>query len=176
LHAAVDLQGFSQAHRPGSKETVMRRNMVVAVIIFLLAILASSVAWAHGSRHGHGFTHQGLGHHGHRGHGRGHGHFHSRGRVEIIIGAPLPGSWHYRGGSPYYYGQHHVYTYPPVIAAPSAPPVYIERGAAGGLEDSLQQPRAYWYYCSNPQGYYPYVSNCPLGWQQVPAQPPPDLK
>jgi hypothetical protein len=150
--------------------------MLVAVIIFLLALLASSVAWANRSHHGHGFKHgHGLTHHGfrHDGH-RARGHSHTRGRVEIIIGAPLHGSWHYRA-HPHYYGQHTIYAYPPVIATPAAPPVYIERGDPDD-SNSLQQPRAYWYYCSNPQGYYPYVSNCPLGWQQQPAQPPPDLK
>jgi hypothetical protein len=34
-----------------------------------------------------------------------------------------------------------------------------------------QQPYAtqYWYYCSNPAGYYPYVTQCNTGWQTVPA-------
>jgi hypothetical protein len=26
-----------------------------------------------------------------------------------------------------------------------------------------------WYYCANPQGYYPYVTQCYSGWQAVPA-------
>jgi hypothetical protein len=26
-----------------------------------------------------------------------------------------------------------------------------------------------WYYCSDPAGYYPYVSQCNTGWQAVPA-------
>jgi hypothetical protein len=26
-----------------------------------------------------------------------------------------------------------------------------------------------WYYCSDPAGYYPYVSECNTGWQAVPA-------
>jgi hypothetical protein len=26
-----------------------------------------------------------------------------------------------------------------------------------------------WYYCSNPAGYYPYVTQCNSGWQAVPA-------
>jgi hypothetical protein len=26
-----------------------------------------------------------------------------------------------------------------------------------------------WYYCSNPAGYYPYVTQCNTGWQTVPA-------
>lgn len=31
----------------------------------------------------------------------------------------------------------------------------------------------YWYYCKAANAYYPYVSACPGGWQQVPATPPP---
>jgi|SRR5215469_1788680 len=27
----------------------------------------------------------------------------------------------------------------------------------------------YWYYCSDPPGYYPYVAQCNTGWQTVPA-------
>ena len=33
-------------------------------------------------------------------------------------------------------------------------------------------PPAYWYYCSNPAGYYPQIATCPGGWAQVLAQPP----
>jgi len=25
------------------------------------------------------------------------------------------------------------------------------------------------YYCDNPQGYYPYVTQCSAGWRQIPA-------
>ena len=26
-----------------------------------------------------------------------------------------------------------------------------------------------WYYCSDPEGYYPYVTQCNTNWQTVPA-------
>jgi hypothetical protein len=29
-----------------------------------------------------------------------------------------------------------------------------------------QEP-GYWYYCSNPAGYYPYVRQCSTLWQKV---------
>lgn len=29
----------------------------------------------------------------------------------------------------------------------------------------------YWYYCSSPQGYYPYVPECQAGWTKVAATP-----
>ncbi len=34
-------------------------------------------------------------------------------------------------------------------------------------------PPSYWYYCSNPAGYYPQIAACPAGWAQVLAQPAP---
>jgi hypothetical protein len=27
----------------------------------------------------------------------------------------------------------------------------------------------YWYYCTDPAGYYPYVSECSVTWQTAPA-------
>src|SRR4051794_20045855 len=27
----------------------------------------------------------------------------------------------------------------------------------------------YWYYCQDPAGYYPYVSQCNTAWQPIPA-------
>jgi hypothetical protein len=30
-----------------------------------------------------------------------------------------------------------------------------------------QQESDYWYYCQDPQGYYPYIKSCPGGWMQV---------
>ena len=27
----------------------------------------------------------------------------------------------------------------------------------------------YWYYCQNPPGYYPYVQQCRVSWQPMPA-------
>jgi hypothetical protein len=60
---------------------------------------------------------------------------------------------------PYWYPPYYPYYYPPV----SAPPTYIE-----------QAPPivpGYWYYCGGSQGYYPYVRECPGGWQRVAPQP-----
>ena len=38
-----------------------------------------------------------------------------------------------------------------------------------------QQQPYYWYYCQDPQGYYPYIRNCPGGWLTVVPKvtPPP---
>lgn len=53
-------------------------------------------------------------------------------------------------------------TQPPVTAAPPNPPA-----------PQTAPPPQYWYHCDNPAGYYPYVPQCPGGWQKVPVSPPP---
>src|SRR5260221_2467595 len=75
----------------------------------------------------------------------------ARGFVAVGIGVPL--------FPPYY-----AYPPPPVVYAPppmvyAAPPVVVS------------QPTQYWYYCDNPQGYYPYVASCPTQWRPVTPQP-----
>lgn len=66
-----------------------------------------------------------------------------------------PGWWWVVGGFWYFYPAP-VYPYPDpyvppqvVAGAPPAPSVY--------------------YYCDSPQGYYPYVAQCPTPWRTVPA-------
>lgn len=83
------------------------------------------------------------------------GHAGGRGRADfgVYIGPSM--FWPYYPG-PYYY--------PPVIVVPSSPPVYMEQESSS--------PQQYWYFCDDPQGYYPYVKQCPSGWQQVTPQPP----
>jgi hypothetical protein len=38
-----------------------------------------------------------------------------------------------------------------------------------GYYDYSQPYSQTWYYCSDPAGYYPYVTQCSTGWQAVPA-------
>ena len=114
-----------------------------AVLLFILfGVAASEPAWAARGHH--------VG-------GRGRAH------VGVFIGAPL--LWPYYPG-PYYPGSYYPgpYYYPPAVAVPSSPPVYVE-------QEPLS-PQQYWYFCNRPQGYYPYVKQCPSGWQQVMPQPP----
>jgi hypothetical protein len=134
----------------------MRRDRAIAVLILLLGLTASGVAWARGNGH-HGFHSHPHGHH--------HGRFHDRASAGVVIGVPLYG---YR---PYPDTPAYGYSYPPVVAAPYPPPVYIERGT-DQTDGTAWQGAGYWYYCANPQGYYPYVAYCPAGWQLVPAYPP----
>jgi len=81
-----------------------------------------------------------------------------------------PGPYYYPRSyySPYYYPP---YYYPPaVVNYPAAPSEYVEREEAA---ETAPQTSDSWYYCADPQGYYPYVKQCPGGWQAVSPQPPP---
>ncbi|HUH83188.1 MAG TPA: hypothetical protein VLX85_01185, partial [Stellaceae bacterium] len=76
-------------------------------------------------------------------------------RVFVGIGVGVPFYPYYPPA--YYYPPPVVYVPPPVYAAPAAP-AYV------------QQPTSQWYYCDNPQGYYPTVQSCSTGWRPVPAR------
>jgi hypothetical protein len=105
------------------------------------------------------------------GHGRhggysGHGNVGVRVVVDPFLFAPryYPSPYYYPRSyySPYYYPP---YYYPPaVVTVPTEPPVYIERGEAA---EPASRASASWYYCADPQGYYPDVEQCPGGWQAV---------
>ena len=89
--------------------------------------------------------------HGQPGHFRGHhDHFHSR----VFVGIGVGPFW-----DPWWYG------YPPAVVY-SSPPVYIE-------QPQSQAPSAshYWYYCAESGRYFPSVTECPGGWQQVAPTP-----
>jgi hypothetical protein len=97
--------------------------------------------------------------------------------VGVVIGGAFWGSpWYYPS---YYYPYYPYYPYPyypyyspyyyaPTVEVPSSPPVYIERSQPG----TSSAPSGVWYYCPDSKTYYPYVKECPGGWQTVPAEPP----
>lgn len=67
-----------------------------------------------------------------------------------------------------------IYPYPD----PYTPPAVIVETvpAAPPPPNTAAVPPApvYWYYCPTAQNYYPYVAQCPVDWQKVPAtQAPP---
>lgn len=136
-----------------------------------------------------------------RGHGGGGGgHWHSS--VGIYVGsgfAPGYGPGFGPGYRPYYgrpyygpnfYGDPYYYGYPPaVVYAPVQQPVIIEQApqptvyveqtpaqAAAGSPQAAPTAAAQqdysWYHCDQPEGYYPYVKECPQGWQKVKPEPP----
>lgn len=69
------------------------------------------------------------------------------------------------------YGYAPHYGYAPVVAAPAAPPVYIQQQEAVQVAPQARAD-SYWHSCRNPEGYYSYVKNCPDGWMQGSSQPP----
>ena len=103
-----------------------------------------------------------------RGHG---GHV----RFGISFGVPLyapgfyPVPYYAYPAYPYYAAP--VYAYPPLAIESPAPPVYVERGAPEA-QPAPAPVQADWYYCAAAKAYYPYVAECPAGWQRVPAQLP----
>ena len=99
------------------------------------------------------------------------------GGIAAMVSAPAQAQWHHHGWGPrvgvyigpgYYYPPPYYYA-PPVYVAPSPPPVYIEQAPAQAAPAPAQP--AMWYYCAASRSYYPYVKECPGGWQQVAPQP-----
>ena len=95
----------------------------------------------------------------HGGHGYGYG-------FGISLGFPLYVPGYY---PPYY--PYPAYAYPPAVVESYSPPVYVEEGVAQ-VAPAPSQAQGNWYYCAASKTYYPYVRECPAGWQRVPAQPP----
>lgn len=73
-----------------------------------------------------------------------------------------PGWWPYHYPS-YYYPYYHE---PPIVIQ-QQPEVYEQP------VPEAEEQQVYWYYCKEPQGYYPYVKQCPSGWTKVVPFPPP---
>lgn len=78
--------------------------------------------------------------------------FARRARTSVHVGAfwgPIWGPWSHPAPWPS----------PVVVVRPEPALVYIERPAPPS--------RAFWYYCRDPAGYYPYVSECLDSWLPV---------
>jgi hypothetical protein len=79
------------------------------------------------------------------------------------------GASDYWGPYPYYY----PYYYPPYPAYYAPPAGYAPPPQVSAAPQAMgAAPPQYWYYCDNPQGYYPYVQNCGASWKQVAATQP----
>jgi hypothetical protein len=53
--------------------------------------------------------------------------------------------------------------------------VYIERDPlpqAAPAPVTPPPPSGWWYFCPGAGTYYPYIRECPGGWQRVAPQPP----
>ncbi len=73
--------------------------------------------------------------------------------------------WWWVVGAMWYLYPAPIYPYPTVVVEPAPPAAVVN-------EPSAPPPPQYWYYCPGSRSYYPYVSECPGGWQKVPASPP----
>jgi hypothetical protein len=135
-------------------ETIMKQ---IAFACFIIALIAINPVWARGGHYG-GWGGQ---HHGGWGHHYGGNYYGGIGLgLGLGYGLGYGGSYY----SPYYGGG-----YPPtVVTVPVTPPVYIQQTPP----TTQQYPSGYWYYCNNPQGYYPYIKQCSSAWQPVNPTPP----
>jgi hypothetical protein len=120
-----------------------RLTLVLAAMLFGSVMAPGQAAARGGHSGGHSSGHGGSHAGGHAGFSGGHGgHFVPRFHAGVFIGAaPFAPLYFYPPVSPYY-------NY-------GAPP-------AG---------TPYWYFCASAGAYYPYVGDCPEGWQQVVPQP-----
>lgn len=116
----------------------------------LAAIAPDGVAGRSGGASGGGGRSHGMSG-GHAGVHPGHAHHFHHGGTRVFISAGFgawPAAYYWPG---YYYPPPYYYPYPAAVV-PSAP--------------------QYWYYCPAAAAYYPYVQDCPGGWQLVLPTPP----
>ena len=133
---------------------------------------AAEAAWYGGYGHGPGYGRPGA----HFSFGAGPGW--RGGRWNHGWHGPRYGWW-WSVGNSWYQFPRPVYPYP-AYDAYGPPPVGDDygyaptngrdyaQGYARGADGNPQRPD-YWYFCANPEGYYPYIQDCD-DWQQEPSQ------
>ena len=123
------------------------KNIIRILMVVMVAVLTANAVPVYADRGGHW--------------GGGGGHW--GGHVGIYVGPGWwgPGWW----GYPYY--PYPDYPSPPVVVQPQ-PEVYVQQPMPQA------ETQSYWYFCREPQGYYPDVKKCPKGWMKVvpPAEGP----
>ena len=94
-----------------------------------------------------------------------------RGQSHVSIGVGFgywgPGPF---WGPPWWYYPPAPLYYP--VAVPAQPVTYIEQGS-NQAAPAANDGGGWWYYCDASKGYYPYVKECPGGWQRVSPTPSP---
>jgi len=141
-------------------------KLVPVLLVLAFGAVATTSAMAQHSGRGGGGHVGGYGHGGY-GHGWGGG-----ARWGVSIGLPLYWPGYYPGYYPYAYPYAYAYPGPDyAYPGPAIPPL------AGYVEPSVPQAApspsgADWYFCAGSNAYYPYVRECPGGWQRVPSTPP----
>lgn len=159
--------------------------VAIAAAFALSGVAITASAQSHGS-------HSGGGWHGGGSHAQGGGSWHGGGdwhgggwqggrhgfwgpRIGFSFGFPAysywgPGYYPYAYGYPYPY----AYSYDDGYGYDSTPQVYIQRDTGDAVAPAparspeySSRPPEYSYYCTDPAGYYPQISNCPRGWLKV---------
>jgi hypothetical protein len=147
-----------------------RRWLALLLGMFLAGMSGMSMGdGGHGGGHGGHGGYSGHGGYGHGGHGGYYGHGHVG--IGIIVDPFWFGPGYYPG--PYYYPPYYYPPYyypPPAERSADGPTEYIERDDSGAAAPA-PQASGNWYYCARTHGYYPYVKECPGGWQTVAPQP-----
>lgn len=108
---------------------------------------------------------------GHAGHGGGHrdGFRGGLGIVAALVAIPLIAAAitsPRNDPPPVVYRSNDVYT-GPYVEQPVPPQAY-----APPYQDPAQPQANVWYFCAESSAYYPYVTQCPSGWQPVSPIPP----
>jgi hypothetical protein len=93
---------------------------------------------------------------------------HRRVHSHVSIGLGF-GYWGPYWGAPWWYYPPAPVYYPVVV--PAQPVTYIEQNPSQSAPAS-NDGGGWWYYCDASKGYYPYVKECPGGWQRVSPTPP----
>ena len=121
------------------------KNLARVIITVIIVLLVGLMAGSNAEARGGG-------------HGGGHG-------PRIGVGLWLGPGWWPGWGWPNYYPSYYPY-YPAEQTIVIQQPEVYEQPAP-----RIEQP-IYWYFCKEPQGYYPYVKQCPSGWMKVVPTPP----
>jgi hypothetical protein len=126
----------------------MKRSISITlavVAVLLMSAMSGQAERFHGGGWGHGY-----------GWGWGWGP-----AVGLGLGLGLWGLSNPYYGYPYY----PYYNPAPIVVQPSTE-MEVQPGPQQSVEPS------YWYFCRAPEGYYPYVKQCPGGWMKVVPSPP----
>jgi hypothetical protein len=121
--------------------------VVVAAALVSEPVLARGKGGSGGGRSGH-----------HSGAGRSAHHSGQHARSQIFGGGFV--------AAPAFWPWWNYPAYQLAAAYPAAPLYYIEQG------DETAAPGGEWLYCTGANAYFPYVIECPGGWQRVAPQVP----
>lgn len=138
----------------------MKRLLPIALISFSLCLSNTSLARPHGGR-GHHYRH----HH--------HHHHRSHSSFGLSFGFASFYPPYYGAYAPGYYYPYYPYWYSPVAVVPTQT-VLVTQNVMSERQNSAETQNSadnYWYYCSKPRGYYPYVLKCSGAWQKVIPHP-----